>query len=200
MWFGLGRCLRRGCLSSARPPRASNATASLRSWWRVLNAAGCSRHPRSVCRRRPIASSEDSIRVVCGYGMSGVECRKSRLYRRQHTSSAFDPGAEVAAAGGLPVKRTCDSRQLARRVVPRGRQDSRADRRGFELPAAADRPAYSTVTINLLKPRRTLFSARSSASIWKRLTFRASAVKRARISNWARFMPRHMCGPAPNAM
>src|ERR1700704_5022194 len=29
-------------------------------------------------------------------------------------------------------------------------------------------PAYSTVTINLLKPRRMLFSARSAASIWKR--------------------------------
>src|SRR5262245_26086829 len=60
--------------------------------------------------------------------------------------------------------------------------------------------AYSTVTINLLKPRKTLFNMRFSSPMWKRLTLRASLVNRARISSLARFGPRHMCGPAPNAM
>jgi hypothetical protein len=61
-------------------------------------------------------------------------------------------------------------------------------------------PAHSTVTINLLKPRRTLFSMRSSSAMRMRFTRRASAVNRARISSLARFWPRHMCGPAPKAM
>jgi hypothetical protein len=84
--------------------------------------------------------------------------------------------------------------------VPRARQDSRADRMSLSFPRLQTNPAYSTVTINLLKPRRMLFRARSSASIWKRVTLRASAVNSARISSLARFMPRHVCGPAPNAM
>jgi hypothetical protein len=62
------------------------------------------------------------------------------------------------------------------------------------------RLTYSTVTINLPKPRRTLFNTRCSASMWKRLTFRASALNRDRISSLARCTPRHPCGPAPNAM
>jgi hypothetical protein len=67
-------------------------------------------------------------------------------------------------------------------------------------PSAADHTAYSTVTINLPNPRKTLFIARPSASMWKRLTLCASAMNKDRISSFARLMPRHPCGPAPNAM
>jgi hypothetical protein len=77
---------------------------------------------------------------------------------------------------------------------------NRTDRVHIAAKVKLGGPAYSTLTVNLLKPRRMLCSARSSFSMWNRLTLRASAVNRARISSLARFMPRHMCGPAPNAI
>jgi hypothetical protein len=52
--------------------------------------------------------------------------------------------------------------------------------------------SYSTETISLLKPRRTLFRLRASCWIWTRLTRVANAQKMAFISSLAKCRPTHI--------
>jgi hypothetical protein len=118
---------------------------------------------------------------------------------RANSGSPLSPSVARHALAGVRAR---DDGELA--FESRSEQDA-AERRPigsnrWEADFRRRRPIYSTVTINLLKPRRVLFSARSSTSTWKRVTLRASAVNSARISSLARFMPRHAWGPAPNAM
>jgi hypothetical protein len=123
--------------------------------------------------------------------------RASRL-----SASSGSPSSPSIARHALAGVRARDDGELA--FESRSEQDA-AERHPiwsnrWEADFRRRHPIYSTVTINLLKPRRMLFSARSSTSTWKRVTLRASAVNSARISSLARFMPRHAWGPAPNAM